>query len=90
MTDLEKELLREVNRVLPDCIKQMEENAWKYQHASVVKMYVLINGVADVLHWDVKEGRFTKLVYTVGVKGGAFCDEYTGFYDEVEYRDLML
>jgi hypothetical protein len=90
MKDLETEIRKELEIVLPDCIKQMEENAWRYQHVSVVKMCVLINGVADVLHWDVKEGRFTKLVYTVGVKGGAFCEGGSGFYDEVEYRDLIL
>jgi hypothetical protein len=90
MKDLETEIQKELEIVLPDCVKQMEENAWKYQDVSVVKMCVLINGVADILHWDVKEGRFTKLVYTVGVKGGAFCEGGSGFYDEVEYRDLML
>ena len=90
MKDLEKELRKEVYKILPSCTEQIKKELYKYENATVIKMFVLINGVADTLHWDVKEGRFTKLVYTVGVSGGVFLDGGSGFYDEVEYRDLML
>jgi hypothetical protein len=90
MTDLEKELRKEVDKILPYYTEQIKKELHKYENATVIKMFVLINGVADTLHWDIKEGRFTKLVYTVGVSGGAFCEGGSGFYDEVEYRELIL
>ena len=90
MKDLESQLRKEVERILPEYTELIKANLSKYPNSVAVKTPVMINGVMDILYWDIKEGRFTKLIYTVGVKGGAFCDEDTGFYEEVEYRELIL
>jgi len=88
MTPLEQRIYECALQVIPEKLKQIESKQWT---ARYVQTIFICDGVMDILIYDTKVKRFTKIRYTKGVGNPLpYFNGNSGIYEQIEFCEFDI